>query len=698
MPSSAALSSPSATRPLRPVDRTRATRAASLAVSLVFWASVLAYVAVFCAVSFRRYDAFLMHALDMGNMEQAVWNTIHGHPFRFTNMRQHIPVEAFGTTTRLSFHVEPILLPLSLLQLLSAGPQALLVVQTVVLASGALPARRLARRHLPGSRLAEVIFPLAYLLFPAMQAANLYEFHPVTLTAALLLWAIDFADEQRPLAFVVTAVAAMACKEEIGLVVALLALWSMRRGMPPRVAVPLAALSAAWALIAVLVIVPAAQRAGHSAVTSSPYLARYLDRRLTAPGQYEHVTVGDVLRYWLAYPDRLAGVVLGPPKQGYVQRILAPVAYLAVFSPSTLLISLPSFLLILFSVDQHMYGGVGHYSAELVGVVVASAVFGLARLAALAPRRGIPPHLVVAGGSLVVLVVSLANARVNGFAPFSAAFEWPAITPHVLLGERMLARIPPDAAVSAQDTLDPHLSDRAAIYLFPDTQDADYVALDASASPIPASPASLQRTVEAMLRSRRWDVLFADDGYLLLHRRTGAPARTAPTLPAAFYRFILPAHPAIATPLQVAAGPGLRMLGYTISRREVVNLRSPDVVLTTYWTATRPVTQPFTMTTYLTDVHGRLVDRFDQQSALAWLPSTAWPPGRVVAVSSTQMGIGSTSPGHLAACVAIHDTAVPPSSAAWTLGLKVLHATPASGPHRLIGGRVLCLGDIPVVF
>src|SRR6185437_12748344 len=75
-------------------------------VTACVWAMACLYTVVFCAVSFRRYDAFLMHALDMGNMEQVIWNTFHGRPFHFTNMREHLRVEAFGTDTRLSFHVE----------------------------------------------------------------------------------------------------------------------------------------------------------------------------------------------------------------------------------------------------------------------------------------------------------------------------------------------------------------------------------------------------------------------------------------------------------------------------------------------------------------------------------------------------------------------------------------------------------------
>src|SRR5579859_8202843 len=107
MSSTATISPAPLTGAARPAAaRREASRWAGVAASLAFWSLVAGYVVVFCALSLRRYDAFLMHALDMGNMEQAAWHTLHGQPFQFTNMLDpKIGVEAFGTNTRLSFHV-----------------------------------------------------------------------------------------------------------------------------------------------------------------------------------------------------------------------------------------------------------------------------------------------------------------------------------------------------------------------------------------------------------------------------------------------------------------------------------------------------------------------------------------------------------------------------------------------------------------
>ena len=163
-------------------------------------------------------------------MDQTFWNTVHGHPFRFENMRAPIAVEAFGTETRLSFHVEPIIPFMSVIYLFWQHVETLLVMQTLAVASGAVPVRLLANG---GSAAAcpSWCFPLAYLLFPALEASNLYEFHPVTFVAPLLLWAFYFADARRYTWFALAALAAMGCKEELGILVAVMGLWiALRNG------------------------------------------------------------------------------------------------------------------------------------------------------------------------------------------------------------------------------------------------------------------------------------------------------------------------------------------------------------------------------------------------------------------------------------------------------------------------------------
>ena len=93
------------------------------------WGIIVLYVAFFGALTVQKHNAFQTTAFDLGNVDQAVWNTRHGRPFAMTNIE--------GLTNRLGTHVEPILLPISLLYFVQSDPRLLLLLQTIVIALGA---------------------------------------------------------------------------------------------------------------------------------------------------------------------------------------------------------------------------------------------------------------------------------------------------------------------------------------------------------------------------------------------------------------------------------------------------------------------------------------------------------------------------------------------------------------------------------
>jgi uncharacterized membrane protein len=599
------------------------------AVSLVL---ACVYAAFFCWLSIQRYDAFLMHALDMGNMDQAVWNTLHGNLFHFTNMRAQLPKEAWGTTTRLSFHVEPILLPLSLVYLIHAAPETLIVVQVICVALGAPAACRLALR-VTGSRGLAIVAPIAYLLAPSTEAATLYEFHPVTLAAPALLWAFVFLEERSYRPFVFFAVLAIACKEEIGLVVACMMLWHWWRGGPRFLALAVASASAAWSLIAIGWIVP------HFASGPSAYWQRYIDA--TSGGESSTGAIG-VLKYWLHHPERLWNTVVMWPKAAMLHRFFMSTGYLCLFSLPALAISAPSLAIILLSTDQHMYGGLGQYSAELVPIGVAAAIYGFTWLVSYGTTRGLSARSVTIALVALMALSAAANQRANGFTPFASGYSAPVISAHVQLGQRLLKLIPPGAPVSSMDQLNPHLGDRAKSYLFPDVGDAQYVALDVTTNVNPGQPIDQFRATTRLLQSRRWEVLAADDGYLILHR-VNVLLPTVPAIPSAFYSFAL--APDDGRPAIASFGRDLQLVGVEVERREQVNLRIPDTILITSWRVLRPLPASTRLRelTYFTSGHvqGNFTDRLTTE----WLPMSAWRPGQVVRVRSVQISLVDTNRG-----------------------------------------------------
>src|SRR5579872_2539934 len=160
-----------------------------------------------------RYETFKATAFDLGNMDQVLWNTIHGRLFQFTNQA----ADWYGPPTRLAIHFEPIILPLSLLYVFHADPRILLVFQTLALTTGALPVFLLTRKYLAEWPLMAPIMVVAYLLSPALLGLNIFDFHPYALATPFLLYALLALTYRRFGLMLLCCVLACACKEDVPL-------------------------------------------------------------------------------------------------------------------------------------------------------------------------------------------------------------------------------------------------------------------------------------------------------------------------------------------------------------------------------------------------------------------------------------------------------------------------------------------------
>ena len=183
---------------------------------IAWWLLLFAVGAYALEMSYQvmlRYDVYKATAFDLGNMDQVLWNTIHGRWFQFTNQA----VDWYGPPTRLALHFEPILLPLSLLYAFGADPHILLVFQTLALASGALPVFLLTRKYIPEWPFIAVAMAIAYLLSPALLGINIFDFHPISLATPLLLYAVLALTYKRYGWFILACILAASCKEDIPL-------------------------------------------------------------------------------------------------------------------------------------------------------------------------------------------------------------------------------------------------------------------------------------------------------------------------------------------------------------------------------------------------------------------------------------------------------------------------------------------------
>jgi uncharacterized membrane protein len=350
-----------------PYDAGRAGRVALIIVAL----AAVAYTVIMTLYTIGLHDTFATHAEDLGIMDQALWNTLHGAPLHQTICDRVTDNNCLGDVSWLAIHFEPIMFPLSLLYPVAPSPKTLQFVQTLIVASGAFPAFWLAMRRLR-SPFAGIVFAAAYLLFPSLQAAVTDDFHAVTLSAAFLLFALYFMLSRNNIGLITVCLLALSTKEEIPLDVALIGLSIVVLQRRARLGWGLVALAMVW-LVVELAIMHLAGPLGQS-----PTVVRYAQFG-ASPGQ--------VALYVLTHPVQiLRNYILTLDRIVYLRTLLAPVAYLPVFAPLTLLIAVPALAINMLSSYAPMYSGIYQYNAEIVPVLIVAAIEGVAVLAGLGAR------------------------------------------------------------------------------------------------------------------------------------------------------------------------------------------------------------------------------------------------------------------------------------------------------------------------
>jgi uncharacterized membrane protein len=488
-----------------------------------------AFAVAFSALAIGRHRAFNTGRFDLGNMTQAIWNTAHGHFLEVTNLAGH-------QTSRLGSHFDPILAALAPLWLVWPSADMLMVVQAAAVALGALPVYWLARKHLDSERIAAG-FALAYLLYPATQWLTLNEFHPVAFATPLLLYAFWFLDEDRLVPFALFSLAAICCKEEIGLVVAGFGLWYLVSRRRAREGAAIVAAGIAVTVLAVEVVVP------HFSGSASSFYSRYSEVGGSPSG---------IVKTLFTNPGKVLGNAFSRAHLDYLLHMLAPLGFLFLLSPLLLLAALPEAALNVLSKNPYQGSIYFHYQAGLIPPLMAASVLGAA---ALVRRR---PHVRSWLGPGIVVLAILSNFWLGAMplwekspVPYGNAFgkNKTKITDHDRITAKAVSLIPPDAAVSATNTLGAHLSARRRIFSFPRLADATWVAVDETNGSYNdgSAPLPMENDVMVLRRNPIWKLVFEQDG-VLVFRRISAP-RPAGLRTAAPYR---PA--AAAEPVRAAAG------------------------------------------------------------------------------------------------------------------------------------------------
>ncbi len=186
----------------------------------------------------------------------------------------------------------------------------------------------------------------------------------------------------------------------------------------------------------------------------------------------------------------------------------------------------------------------------------------------------------------------------------------------------IMAQIPPEAVVSAQDRLNPHVSGRRTIYIFPRVDDAEYIWIDAAGPAWPQHPSDLRKIVAELLADD-FGVAAADDGYLLLQR--GAPSEKS--LPARFFRHWQRAE----VDRQRRTCGDLEVWDERLQLHTVAAGadRNGELLVTAHWETLQPIDEDLRFYFGLLDAEGKILhdSRFYPPVAVLWYPTSLWQPG-----------------------------------------------------------------------
>ena len=193
----------------------------------------------------------------------------------------------------------------------------------------------------------------------------------------------------------------------------------------------------------------------------------------------------------LLHPFRvLAGLVTGK-RLVYLGALFAPLAFLPLLAPGTLLGLAPSLLQNLLGQDPILFDYRTQYQSFVLPFLFAAAIAGYDRVALRRPGPWPKGVLVVAlMASLVLSSRTVNNLSVDRF--------WP--KPEHRQAWEVMAQVPVGAAVSAQDRYVAHLSLRPLVFVFPEElEKADHLLLNAASYPWRANPGvTMKREVDTV--------------------------------------------------------------------------------------------------------------------------------------------------------------------------------------------------------
>ncbi|MBS3063634.1 MAG: DUF2079 domain-containing protein [Candidatus Diapherotrites archaeon] len=463
----------------------------------------LAYFLVFFGLSVLEYYSFRIPYPDLTYYEQSLWTTLHGRflessPSAFNFLGNHT---SFNLLLLLPFYA------------VYRNSLTLLAFQNLFLASGALAVYLLAKK-IVGNRKTAALLGLAYLLYPATQFFSTHEFHPVALAVPASLFAFYYLVSRRMKRFWLFFLLGLISKETVALTYGFLGLYAMIILRRPRLGALVAGISAAWFVLAILVIIPYFR--------GTPYA--YLGGPENFYPDFGG-TPSEIVVKIISDPLHTVSYMVNAKNLGWLALLLLPLAFLPLAGIEALLIASPAFLQNLLARYYATSTIYFQYNDLVIPFAFVAAVYGFKRVSAWLGD----PRKVQALTAFLVSAAVLSNVFFSPSPltlldplPTQGGFSFERYTPTETdweLHRVIETMIPEGAAVTVNSPqLIAPLNDRFYVKPFLQVEGAEYVLVDLGRMGVGASLEEQETLVKELAEKEGLETVYANGRVLLMKR------------------------------------------------------------------------------------------------------------------------------------------------------------------------------------
>jgi len=512
---------------------------------IILFILVTSYSVAFSALFIFRFHFFALHT-DTGSYEQSIWTTIHGNilqsslavsVFPFNSVIGGYPIPDIITAFTFStIHTNLIVLLLSPFYALFPHTETLLILASVVLASGAIPIYCIAKKELKNKGIS-LIIASSYLLYPALQAANVADFNYLVFAVPFLLSAFYFYRQENWKLYWLFIILSLTVREEVALFVLFLGILQFFFHKKRRIGLVtmIVGLSSFLMLFGILESLPIHLFSGNFSIVG------------------QGGGIGGILNTLITNPKVIYDHIVSVRDGVYLFEIFSHTAFLTFLSPISFIISFPE-LLKNFLADPDSFRIMwNHYQLLIIPGVFISTIFSVKKIIDKYSKR---KNLVIYIIGTILIFFALTSNSAFSPAPLKETnislednhFTWQkryvvweflnyeccydysdknamyqSYSEQIKSAYKAISMIPDNTSVSSQDEFVNHLSRRSSLYLFPLYYDkADYVLIMEKTSGMFATgyvPQEMQEKYISLLeKDQKHRIILKENGLLLFKK------------------------------------------------------------------------------------------------------------------------------------------------------------------------------------